>query len=239
MDLTVRLYASLAEAAGVREVTVVDLPQTVTVGDLGAAVFARFPALASLRESVIFAINAEYVRPDHPVRPGDEVALIPPVSGGSTPTPEIFFITPDSLDVPAIQELARTDASGAVSIFVGVVRNMNQGRDVNYLEYDAYPAMTIKLMRQIASEARARWAINELVIHHRVGRLEIGEASVVVAASAPHRGESIAACQYGIDRLKAIVPIWKKEVWTDGEHWVEGSLTPRDEAAPSPEPSTR
>ena len=105
------------------------------------------------------------------------------------------------------------------------------------LEYDAYPAMATKVMRQIASEAQERWNIHEIAMHHRIGRLAIGEASVAVAVSAPHRGDAIAACQYGIDRLKAIVPIWKKEVWTDGAHWVEGSLAPRDEAASSPEPS--
>ena len=113
----------------------------------------------------------------------------------------------------------------------------NQGRDVDHLEYDAYPAMATKVMRQIASEAQERWNIHEIAMHHRIGRLAIGEASVAVAVSAPHRGDAIAACQYGIDRLKAIVPIWKKEVWTNGAHWVEGSLAPRDEAAPGPEPS--
>ena len=236
MDVTVRLYASLAETAGVREVALSQLPPSITAGDLGAAVFERFPILSPLRESVVFAVNAEYVRPDHLIRPGDEVALIPPVSGGAT-RPEFFRITELPLDVPAIQQLVHTDASGAVSIFVGAVRNTNLGRDVDHLEYDAYPAMATKVMQQIASEARERWEIHEIAMHHRIGRLAIGEASVVVAVSAPHRGDAIAACQYGIDRLKAIVPIWKKEVWTDGEHWVEGSLAPRDEAAPSPEPA--
>ena len=238
MNVTVRLYASLAETAGVREVALADLPPSLTAGDLGAAVFERFPALAPLRESVIFAVNAEYVRPDHPVQAGDEVALIPPVSGGSSaPEAELFQIKRTALDVPAIQELVRRDAAGALSIFVGVVRDSNQGREVDHLEYDAYPAMATKVMRQIAAEARARWEISEIAMHHRVGRLGIGEASVIVAVSAPHRGESIAACQYGIDRLKAIVPIWKKEVWRDGEHWVEGSLGPHDEVAVSAEPS--
>ena len=125
--------------------------------------------------------------------------------------------------------------AGAVSLFVGVVRNNNLGRDVDHLEYDAYPAMAGKVMQQIAEEVRRRWDVTEVAMHHRTGRLEIGEASVAIAVSSPHRAQSIEACHYAIDRLKQIVPIWKKEVWSDGEHWIEGSVTPAAEAKPAPE----
>ena len=188
----------------------------------------RFPQIDAMRDSIMFAVNAEYVSPDHPVTPLDEVALIPPVSGGSDDDP-YFQITNDVLDPTALHNLVLSPQAGAVSLFVGVVRDNNLGRDVHYLEYDAYPAMATNVMRQIADEMHERWDVLEIAMHHRIGRLEIGEASVAVAVASAHRGEGIEACHYGIDRLKAIVPIWKKEVWTDGEEWIEGSLTPAAE----------
>ncbi len=176
----------------------------------------------------MFAVNAEYVSPDHPVCLADEVALIPPVSGGATDDP-LFKITRAELDPSELHGLVLSNQAGAVSLFLGVVRNNNLGREVDYLEYDAYPAMATKVMRQIAGEIRQRWDVLEIAMHHRIGRLEIGEASVAVAVASAHRSEGIEACHYGIDRLKAIVPIWKKEVWADGEEWIEGSLTPAAE----------
>ena len=194
----------------------------------------RFPQIDAMRDSIMFAVNAEYVSPDHPVTPLDEVALIPPVSGGSDDGP-YFQITNDVLDPTALHNLVLSPQAGAVSLFVGVVRDNNLGRDVHYLEYDAYPAMATNVMRQIADEMHKRWDVLEIAMHHRIGRLEIGEASVAVAVASAHRGEGIEACHYGIDRLKAIVPIWKKEVWTDGEEWIEGSLTPAAEIDASPD----
>lgn len=187
----------------------------------------RFPQIQGMRDSIMFAVNAEYVSADHPVSACDEVALIPPVSGGSDI--DFFKITSDVLDPTELHNLVLSPQAGAVSLFVGVVRNNNLGRDVNFLEYDAYPAMATKVMRQIAAEIRDRWDVLDIAMHHRIGRLEIGEASVAVAVASAHRGEGIEACHYGIDRLKAIVPIWKKEVWADGEEWIEGSLTPAAE----------
>ena len=187
----------------------------------------RFPQLDAMRDSIMFAVNAEYVSADHPVQACDEVALIPPVSGGSDD--DLFQITRDVLDPTALHNLVLSPQAGAVSLFVGVVRDNNLGRDVDYLEYDAYPAMATKVMRQIAGEIRERWQVLDIAMHHRIGRLEIGEASVAVAVASAHRAEGIEACRYGIDRLKAIVPIWKKEVWADGEEWIEGSLTPAAE----------
>jgi molybdopterin converting factor subunit 1 len=240
MTITVQLFASLAEAAGTRSVEV-EASQTseTTAGTLTEAVFARFPALAELRASVIVAVNAEYVEPDFPVSPGDDVALIPPVSGGGEIEDDAYFrITEELLDVGALHDLVLRPKAGAVSMFSGVVRDNNLGREVDYLEYEAYPAMATKVMRQIAEEMRCRWEVCAVAIHHRRGRLEIGEASVLIAVSSPHRQEGIEACHYAIDRLKQIVPIWKKEVWADGEHWVEGSLTPREEARGAAESET-
>ena len=227
MRLTVQLFANLAETCGARQVELCDLPQPLTASLVMDAFVDRFPQLDGMRDSIMFAVNAEYVSADHPVTPCDEVALIPPVSGGSDD--EFFKITRDVLDPTALHNLVLSPEAGAVSLFVGVVRDNNLGRDVNYLEYDAYPAMATKVMRQIEGEIRERWDVLDIAMHHRIGRLEIGEASVAVAVASAHRGEGIEACHYGIDRLKAIVPIWKKEVWADGEEWIEGSLTPAAE----------
>lgn len=227
-----QLYASLAEAAGSRRVRLTGLPDPATVGDLGDAVFGRFPQLAGLRDSVIFAVNEEYVPSDFPVSAGDEVALIPPVSGGNGEAH--FRVTDQPLDIQALHDLVLAPGAGAVSLFVGVVRDTNLGRAVDHLEYDAYPAMATKKMRAIAAEIGTKWEVTAVAMHHRTGRLEIGEASVVIAVASPHRREAIEACHYGIDRLKQVVPIWKKEVWSDGEHWIEGSLVPAEEAQGAP-----
>lgn len=234
MNVTVQLFASLAQAAGQRSVLLEDLPDATTADEISAAVFLRFPQLAELRASVIVAVNEEYVRGEFPVRASDEVALIPPVSGGAGAGDERFKITADVLDVQALHELVLAPAAGAISLFVGVVRDNNLGRDVDYLEYEAYPPMAVKKMREIAQELHERWEITDVAMHHRTGRLEIGEASVAIAVASPHRKDGLEACHYAIDRLKQIIPVWKKEVWTDGEHWIEGSLTPRDEASPAP-----
>ena len=233
MQLTVQLFASLAETCGARRLELDGLPDPLTAGGVADAVIARFPQLHEMRDSIMFAVNAEYVHGDHPICASDEVALIPPVSGGSTDDP-YFRITHDVLNPTALHELVLRPEAGAVSLFLGVVRDNNLGREVDYLEYDAYPAMATRIMRQIASEIRERWDVIEIAMHHRIGRLQIGEASVAVAVASAHRGEGIDACHYGIDRLKAIVPIWKKEVWADGEEWIEGSLTPAAEIEPPP-----
>ena len=232
MDITVQLFASLAEAAGTRSLQLDGLAEPTRAGDLGEALFARFPALAALRESVIYAVNEEYVQPDYPIRSGDAVALIPPVSGG---TADLLQITDAPLDIGAIHDAVVRPEAGAVSLFVGVVRNENLGRAVDHLVYDAYPAMAVKVMQRIAEEVRDLWPVRAVAMHHRRGRLEIGEPSVAIAVSAPHRKEAIEACHYAIDRLKAIVPIWKKEVWSDGEHWIEGSTVARADAKPPPD----
>lgn len=234
MRLTVQLFANLAETCGARQIELSDLPQPLTAALVMDAFVDRFPQVDPMRDSIMFAVNAEYVHADHPVMPCDEIALIPPVSGGSDVDP-YFKITGDVLDPTELHNLVLSDAAGAVSLFVGVVRNNNLGRDVDYLEYDAYPAMATRVMRQIAGEIHDRWDVLDIAMHHRTGRLEIGEASVAVAVASAHRGAGIDACHYGIDRLKAIVPIWKKEVWSDGEEWIEGSLTPAAEIDAAPD----
>ena len=135
----------------------------------------------------------------------------------------IFEMTDAPLEAAALVEAVRTDEAGAVSVFYGVVRNTNLGRRVLYLEYDAYPPMAEKKMREIGEEIRQRWPVTGVAMRHRVGRLAIGEPSVIIAVASPHRADAIEACHYAIDRLKSIVPIWKKEVFEGGEEWLEGT----------------
>jgi molybdopterin synthase catalytic subunit len=136
----------------------------------------------------------------------------------------MFAITADPLDPAALVEAVRRDESGAVALFYGVVRNENKGRSVQYLEYDAYPEMAIKKMKEVADEVRARFPVTGVGVLHRIGRLEIGETSLLVAVSSGHRKEAFEACHFAVDRIKEIVPIWKKEVWDDGEEWIEGHV---------------
>ena len=136
----------------------------------------------------------------------------------------LFKITPDVLDPRDLEKLLDNAANGAVVTFQGVVRNNSRGKTVSYLEYDAYAPMAVKMMERIAGEVAEKWDIHDMGIWHRTGRLEIGEASLVVVVASPHRKEGFEACHYTVDRIKTIVPIWKKEVWTDGESWVEGDL---------------
>ncbi len=136
----------------------------------------------------------------------------------------MFEITHEPLDPQPLVEAVRSDDSGAVAVFYGVVRNENMGRSVRYLEYDVYPEMAIKKMREIAEEVRARYPITGIGALHRVGRLEIGETSLLVAVSSVHRTAAFEACHFAVDRIKQVVPIWKKEVWDDGEEWIEGHV---------------
>jgi molybdopterin synthase catalytic subunit len=225
MKARVKLFARLSELAGTRE-TEVELGEGVTTGDLYAILCRRYPSLAGMEQIVMFAVNSEYVTPEHPVRDGDEVALIPPVSGGAHARPEpaegLFEITSEPLDPERVVKHVRKDESGAVALFYGVVRDNNLGRRVLYLEYDAYPEMATNVMRQISEEIKRRWAVTDVAIQHRTGRLEIGETSLLIAVSSPHRKEAFEACHALVDRFKEVVPIWKKEVWEGGEEWIEG-----------------
>lgn len=144
----------------------------------------------------------------------------------------MFAITHEVLDPVPLVEAVRRDESGAVALFYGVVRNENMGRNVRYLEYDVYPEMAVKKMREVADEVRAKYPITGIGVLHRVGRLEIGETSLLVAVSSAHRVAAFEACHFAVDRIKQVVPIWKKEVWDDGEEWIEGHV-PGSELAES------
>jgi molybdopterin converting factor subunit 1 len=215
--ITVRLFARLAELTGTRQTTV-ELGEGLTAADVYAVLAREHPAIAGFAASVTYARNQEYVSPDTALAPGDELALIPPVSGGG----DLFEVTPDALNPNRIVDAVRRDEAGAVALFCGIVRNENVGRRVLHLEYDAYPEMATKVMREIAAEIRARWPVAEIACQHRTGRLEIGETSLLVAVSSAHRREAFEACHAYVDALKQRAPIWKKEVFEGGEEWIEG-----------------
>lgn len=208
MKIRVRLFAALRERAGAGSLEL-ELPETATVGDVWAAL-----DLGDEPPGLLFARNREYADRGAPLAAGDEVALIPPVSGGD------FRLSVEPLSLEAVVDEVRLDAAGAVAVFVGTTRARSRGRDVLYLEYEAYEGMAEQTMAELAGRLRERHELCAVAIHHRVGRVEIGETSVVIAVSAPHRAAALAACAEAIDELKTTVPLWKKEVYVGGEEWI-------------------
>jgi molybdopterin synthase catalytic subunit len=208
VHVRVRLFAALRERAGSGEVQV-EVPDGAVLGDVWPAL-----SLGDEPPGLLYAVNREYAAPSSPLAEGDEVAVIPPVSGGG------FRLSEAPLSVEdAVAEVRRDDA-GAVATFVGTTRNRSRDRDVVHLEYEAYEGMAEKVMAELADELRGRHDVCEVAIHHRVGRVDVGDTSVVVAVSAPHRAAALAACREAIDELKVRVPLWKKEVYEGGEEWI-------------------
>jgi molybdopterin synthase catalytic subunit len=162
----------------------------------------------------MYAVNREYADRDRPLADGDEVALIPPVSGGA------FRLRESALDLEAVVAEVQREEAGAIATFVGTTRSRSRGRDVHHLEYEAYPEMAERMMAELGTALKDKHELSEVAIHHRVGRVEIGEPSVVIAVSAPHRRAALAACAEAIDTLKETIPLWKKEVYEGGEEWI-------------------
>jgi molybdopterin synthase catalytic subunit len=223
-----RLFARLRELAGTDSENV-EVRAGATVADVYNALRKSHPGLDVSSESVRAAVNQEFADWDVVVADGDEVAFIPPVSGGAHAVGVLFELTTDPLDPRRLEAAVAHKGAGAICTFIGVVRDTSRGRSVTHLEYEAYGEMATAEMRKIAGEIAEKWPEARVAMAHRTGRLEIGEASVVVSVSCPHRAEAIDACRWGIDRLKESVPIWKKEHATDGTYWIEG-----DDSTPSP-----
>jgi molybdopterin converting factor subunit 1 len=215
---TLKLFATLRERANAAEL-VREFPDGTTVGEIWKHLVGEFPALGGHHDSVGFAVNQEYVEGDFKPHQGDEIAFIPPVSGGTSPIGSIT-IGRAPIDVAALEREVADSAAGAIVSFTGTTRRDNAGRKVLRLEYEAYEPMALAEMRKLASEAARRWKIVRIAIAHRVGVVEIGETSVAIAVSAAHRGEAFEACRFAIDRLKNVVPIWKKEHFEGGEIWI-------------------
>jgi MoaE-MoaD fusion protein len=204
-SVNVRLFAGLRERAGWSRRDV----DAATVADVWPAL-----GLGDEPEGLLYAVNKEYATRDRALAPGDEVALIPPVSGGA------FLLSDEPLSLDRVVEEVRSEKAGAIATFTGTTRVRSRGRTVTHLDYEAYEGMAERVMEEIASELIERYELTGVAIHHRVGRVDIGETSVIIAVSAPHRGDALAACRDAIDTLKERVPLWKKEVYEGGEEWI-------------------
>ena len=208
MKVRVRLFAGLRERAGSGSVEV-ELPDSAVVADVWSAL-----GLGDEPAGLLFALNRGYAKKDAALSSGDEVAVIPPVSGGD------FRLSEEPLSVEDAVSEVRSGDAGAVATFIGTTRARSRGRDVLHLEYEAYEGMAELVMADLAAALKARHDLCEVAIHHRIGRVDIGETSVVIAISAPHRAAALTACHEAIDELKVTVPLWKKEVYVGGEEWI-------------------
>jgi molybdopterin synthase catalytic subunit len=235
MRVEVLLFATLKDAAGQNRLSVT-LPDGATVGDVKRAVTALYPIIEAHIEAAIAAVNQEYAFASDAVHDGDEVAFFPPVSGGEGGYPEILRLADEPFSADELIAAITIPATGAVCVFSGMVRGetARAGEQVQteHLEYEAYEPMALAKMRQVAAEIRERWPLVQgIAIVQRVGRLEVGQNTILIACSSGHRDQGcFEAARYGIDRLKEIVPVWKKEVRPDGAAWVEGAYhpTPQD-----------
>lgn len=237
LQIKVLFFGLLKDACGRSEESI-RLPEGSTAGSVFEHYASLFPRLREMAASIVLARNHEFASAGALLSDGDEIALLPPVSGGSDienlrtiadPAGHFFALTRAKIDVPALETQILQGCDGAIVTFQGVVRNNTRGRMTLRLEYECYEEMAIRQMAEIGRKIAGEFAISRIAIVHRLGMLEIGEASVVVIAASPHRKPAFEAALEGINRLKRLVPIWKKEFFEDGEVWVEGDW---DQGAP-------
>jgi molybdopterin converting factor subunit 1 len=234
MRVRILFFGQLREIAGGAEHDA-ELPPGALMEDAFAHLTARWAALAAFRAIVIAARNQEFAPWNTALADGDEIAFLPPVSGGAPPANanEACELVGEPIPVAGWVAWTKTAEDGAIAVFEGIVRDHSHGRRTLYLEYEAYAPMALAKMHKIAAQAREKFAIHRIVIVHRLGRMEIGEASVLVAVSSAHRADSFDACRFAIDTLKQVVPIWKKEYFLDGFAWADGE-NPAVSAATQP-----
>lgn len=216
MRVVVKLFGAIRESVGEKELSV-ELPEGATLFALRELLAAEHPVFRDYGERLAASVAYEVAPLETALRDGDEVAFLPPVSGGVGSC----WLSDRPLDVSEAVDRVRGPGMGGIVTFVGAVRDNARGRAIRHLEYEAYPEMAEREMQKIADEAARRWPGAAVSIGHRAGHLSVGEIAVVVAAAAPHRAEAFEACRFAIDTLKQTVPIWKKEVATDGEYWVD------------------
>lgn len=216
MQIRVMLFGAVREAADSPEIAV-QLEAGAKVSDLRAELSRRYPIVERYGKQLRIAVNREFAGENDVLNDGDETALLPPVSGGANRC----TISARSLDVMEVIARVSGDEHGGIATFLGAVRNHSRGRSIDHLEYEAYAEMAVQEMERIAEEAARKWPGVRVAIAHRVGSLPIGELAVVIAAAGSHRAEAFESCRFAIDALKERVPIWKKEVASDGEYWVE------------------
>ncbi|HYM77658.1 MAG TPA: molybdenum cofactor biosynthesis protein MoaE [Candidatus Dormibacteraeota bacterium] len=247
MRVRVLFFGMLKEWAG-KPAEEIELPESASVREVLLHYESRIPQLKGALASLALAVNQQYAAPDTLLKAGDEVGLLPPVSGGAggaageTPTPSASLragsqpagrqryasIVRETIDTPNIVSQLKRGEDGATVVFEGVVRNQTRGRKTLYLDYEAYEEMALQQMESLAAHAVAQFQIRDVAIVHRLGRLEIGETSVLIAVASAHRGPAFDACRWLIDTLKRTIPIWKKEYFEDGAVWADGEPFPAE-----------
>jgi molybdopterin synthase catalytic subunit len=228
MRVRVLFFGRLKDIVGKAE-ELAELSEGARVEDLFERYGRNFPELAKFRSSVVASVNQEFAEWRAPLASGDEVAFLPPVSGGSAPAgpaveEDIYALVRTPIETAAIVARLKAPQDGGVVLFEGIVRNHSAGRSTHYLEYEAYESMALTQMRQLGAEMRAKFSIRRFAMVHRLGRLEIGETAVLIVVCSAHRAAAFDACRYGIDTLKRNVPIWKKEFFRDGAAWADGEI---------------
>lgn len=247
MNVRALFFASLKDIVGARSIEI-EMAEGDTVADLSSVLLDRYPALGGRLTLVRVAVNSELANELHRLYADDEVAYLPPVSGGSGTSSDtdggaasgrgdnFAAVVEGAISIDRVLRSVRRGDCGAVVLFIGTVRDNFQGRRVIGMEYEAHPILAEHALNEVISEVRKRWPLREIRVVHRIGRLEVGDISVAVAVSAPHRPAAFEAGRFAIDRLKETVPIWKKELLEDGEVWIEGDeRVPRPPVSPCPE----
>ncbi len=219
MKIKVKFFASLRERVGVSEVDL-ECPDRSSVADLRVRLAERYRQPEAFASTLLVSVNWDPAGEGHLLREGDEVAFLPPMSGGAN-AEGAFWLSETPIDAAMVEEKVRWAGCGGVVTFLGAVRAESRGKKIERLEYEAYGGMAVKKMREIGEEMARRWPGVRVAIAHRTGALDVGEVAVAIAVAAPHRAEAFEACRYAIDRLKEVVPIWKKEIAEDGACWVE------------------
>lgn len=235
MQINILFFATIRDLIGQKRLTIELDEATITVEDVRNSLIEQYPAVTDNIRVALAAINEEFAFNKDTVKDGDEVAFFPPVSGGSGQSdspPEIYLLPEEPINHDDIISSITTSKTGAVCLFSGMVRGKTNKDghipETEYLEYEAYKPMALAKMKQVAQEIREKWKkVEGIAIAQRIGRLEVGQNTVLIACSSPHRDDGcFEAAHYGIDRLKEIVPVWKKEIGADGEAWIEGDYTP-------------
>jgi len=235
MQINVLFFATIRNLIGQKRLTLELDDSANTIADVRQEIIDRYPAVTDNIKIALTAINEEFAFNNDSIKDGDEIAFFPPVSGGSgesSDRPEIFLLPTESINHDDFIASITTSKTGAVCLFSGMVRGKTNKEghipDTEYLEYEAYEPMALAKMQQVAQEIRKQWhKVEGIAIAQRIGRLEVGQNTVLIACSSPHRDDGcFEAARYGIDRLKEIVPVWKKEVGADGEAWIEGDYVP-------------
>jgi MoaE-MoaD fusion protein len=221
MQVKLLFFATLKDIVGARHLEL-DLPAGSTVNDLLTRLESSYPRFKDYRPVLLTAINEDYVDKNARIKDGDEVAIFPPVSGGQAPPNPLVVITRDPIDAQKVARQLLRGEDGAICIFEGVVRNNSKGKRTLHLVYEAYESMALKKLEEIGQFVCQAWDIDRVALVHRLGHMDIGETSVAVIVTSAHRRAAFDACHYAIDKLKRVVPIWKKEFFEDGEVWVEG-----------------